>query len=105
MKEAGSIFQLLLERTACYLPLQDAVREVSRYAMGNSPDLWLRFVREYPHFSDEVLRVLAQDENWGVRWEVAGRKQDLPEDVLRILSQDEDWEVRAAIVNRKKVQR
>lgn len=101
MKQARSIFQLLLERTARYLPLQDTVAEVSRYAMKNFERQWEQFILEHPNHPNEVLKILAQDENWGVRWVVARRKQDLPEDLLRILAQDEKWVIRREVADRK----
>lgn len=117
-----SIFQLLLEREAKRQSLEDAIKEVSRYATKNFKWSWLKFVREYPHpnevlrvlardengwvrmavavrkqLPEDLLRLLAQDENGWVRLYVAEREQDLPEDVLKTLAQDEDWRVREAV--------
>lgn len=96
-----SIFQHLLERMTTHQSLEESVTEVSRYAKKNFERQWLKFIREHPNIPDEVLKILAQDEDWWIRLRVARREQDLPEDLLRILAQDKDRAIRLAVAGRK----
>lgn len=95
------IFQALLDRMMINRPLEDAVAEVSRYGRKKFEIQWGQFVREHPNIPDEVLKILAQNEDWWVRWYIAQREQDLPEDVLKTLAQDGDWAVRRAVAYRE----
>lgn len=89
MPQDTHIFQLLLERMGRYYPLQDAVKEVSRYANGsNLRELWLWYIQEHPNIPEELLKALAQCGYWKIQQSVAKRVQDLPEDVLMILAQN-----------------
>lgn len=98
------LFQVLLDRTMRYQTFEDSVKEVSRWAMkdySNLGHLWLKFLGKCSNLPDEVLRVLAQDEDWGVRQAVATMwRQDLPEDVMRVLAKDKIWGVRAGVAQR-----
>lgn len=48
-----------------------------------------------------VLKALANNENWVIRYLVLKRSQTLPEEVLKSLSQDPDWEIRRAVASRE----
>lgn len=86
-----------------YCSTQDAVTEVSRYALKNMRLglLWLKFIRKHPNLNEEILKAVAQNENWRVRWTVARWRQDLPIEVLRTLAQDDVEEVRRSVKDRE----
>lgn len=49
--------------------------------------LYFKSVQECP---EDIVKVLAEDEDWDVHVTVVERKQDLPKNVLGILAEDKD---------------
>jgi len=56
---------------------------------------------ENPNTPLDLLRELAKDKDWEVRWRVA-ENPNTPVDVLRELAKDEDWSVRYYVADNPK---
>jgi len=55
-----------------------------------------------PDTSEDVLRELAKDENWEVRWYVADNCNSTPAGALLELAQDVNWQVRWCVARNSK---
>lgn len=100
----GPLFQALIKRATRRQPLPTTVLEVSRYATKSKlVEPWEKFIRECPNIPEEVLMALCDSRDqwiWIFRWNVAYRKQDLPESVLMVLSQENRTDVRKLVASR-----
>ena len=70
--------------------------------MGNKDTYSPRNEARNPSASGDTLTILATDDNWRVRWAVAGN-QNTPVEVLNRLAEDENWEVRFAVAKNPKI--
>jgi hypothetical protein len=74
-------------------------------------EVWLDVIARYPEYRrwvahnktipDDIIRVLASDQDAEVRWTIAAKRRT-PGDVLRVLGADPDASVRARVANNPK---
>ncbi len=93
-----------------YLLLAENDYEKARNIKKSSM-FWFDFLEKYPdfkeeaslnkHLPDEILRLLAEDNNNNIRLTIA-MKRRLPADVFELLSSDENESVRLAIARNPK---